>query len=74
MTKAYEIRVEGHLSKKFDQYFNGMELTRQPDGTTTITGELVDQTALQSVLFKISSMNIGLISVNSIAAESDPSS
>lgn len=72
MTKTYEIRVEGHLSKKFDQYFNGMELTRQPDGTTTLTGALIDQTALHSVLVKISSMNIGLISVNEIAPESDP--
>ena len=71
MAEIYEIRVRGHLSRKFDQYFNGMGVVRQSDGTTTITGEIVDQSALHSLLFKISSMNIELISVNVVAGEKD---
>jgi len=69
MAKVYEIRVKGHLSKKFSAFFNGMTITSEPDGTTTILGELVDQTALHSILFKIRNMNIGLISVNTIESE-----
>jgi hypothetical protein len=46
-----------------------MTITRELDGTTTILGELPDQTALHSILFKIRNMNIGLISVNTIEHE-----
>jgi len=69
MAEVYEIRIRGHLSEKFDDWFNGMTITREKDGTTTILGELPDQTALHSVLFKIRNMNIGLISVNAIEPE-----
>jgi len=69
MAEVYEIRIRGHLSEKFDEWFNGMTITREIDGTTTILGELPDQTALHSILFKIRNMNIGLISVNAIEHE-----
>jgi hypothetical protein len=69
MAEVYEIRIRGHLSEKFDEWFNGMTITRELDGTTTILGELPDQTALHSILFKIRNMNIGLISVNTIEHE-----
>jgi hypothetical protein len=69
MAEVYEIRIRGHLSEKFDEWFNGMTITREMDGTTTILGELPDQTALHSILFKIRNMNIGLISVNAIEHE-----
>jgi hypothetical protein len=69
MAEVYEIRVRGHLSKKFDEFFNGMTINRETDGTSIIMGELADQTALHSVLFKIRNMNIGLISVNKIESE-----
>jgi len=69
MPELYEIRVKGNLSKKFDKYFNGMDVVRLPNGTTTIVGEIVDQSALHSLLFKISSMNLTLISLNAITRE-----
>ena len=65
MSEVYEIRIKGHLSKKFDQWFNGMTITRDDDGNTTVCGELVDQTALHTILFKIRNMNFELLSVNS---------
>lgn len=66
MSEVYEIRIKGHLSEKFDHWFNGMTITRENDGNTTICGELIDQTALHTILFKIRNMNIELISVNTI--------
>jgi hypothetical protein len=66
MAEMYEIRIKGHLSDKFDKWFNGMTITREMDGSTTICGELIDQTALHTILFKIRNMNIELISVNKI--------
>jgi hypothetical protein len=69
MSEVYEIRIKGHLSEKFDRWFNGMTITREIDGNTTICGELVDQTALHTILFKIRNMNIELISVNTVQSE-----
>ena len=69
MAEMYEIRVKGHLSEKFDEWFNGMTMSREIDGTTRICGELVDQTALHSILFKIRNMNIELISVNTVESK-----
>ena len=69
MSEVYEIRIKGHLSEKFDRWFNGMTIIREMDGNTTICGELEDQTALHTILFKIRNLNIKLISVNSIKSE-----
>lgn len=69
MSEVYEIRIKGHLSKKFDRWFNGMKITRESDGNTIICGELVDQSALHTILFKIRNMNIKLISVNTLQSE-----
>lgn len=69
MAQLYEIRIKGHLSDKFDKWFNGMTITSEMDGSTTICGELVDQTALHTILFKIRNMNIELISVNKIESK-----
>ena len=69
MAQLYEIRIKGHLSDKFDEWFNGMTICKEIDGTTTICGEIVDQTALHTILFKIRNMNIELISVNKIESK-----
>jgi hypothetical protein len=66
MSEVYEFRLRGHLPDKYSAWFEGLSITREDDGTTTILGPLADQTALHSVLFKIRDMNIGLISVNTI--------
>ena len=48
MSATYELRVEGHL----DDHWSGRlgTLTHNPDGTTTITATLADQTQLYGVL------------------------
>ena len=60
----YEIRIQGHLQDKWSEWFEGMRITREPDGNTTLSGQLPDQTALHSVLLKIRNMNLRLISVS----------
>lgn len=71
MAEMYEIRIRGHLPDKYMGWFDGMDITREDDGTTTIYGSLPDQTALHSVLFKIRNMNIRLISVNAVECEEE---
>jgi hypothetical protein len=63
-SEIYEIRIQGHLQDKWAEWFYGLNLTREDDGTTTLSGPLPDQTALHSVLQKISNMNLRLISVS----------
>lgn len=65
-SELYEIRVRGHLQDRWAEWFEGMTITRQSDGTTTLCGPLPDQTALHSVLLKIRNMNLTLISVGQI--------
>ena len=67
--EIYEIRVQGHLQDKWTEWFYGLTLTREKDGSTTLFGPLPDQTALHSVLQKISNMNLRLISVSEIKPE-----
>jgi hypothetical protein len=72
MVEIYEIRVRGHLPDKYSTWFEGMSISREVDGTTTILGQVADQTALHSILFKIRNMNIGLISVNTVQLNGEP--
>ncbi len=62
--EIYEIRIQGHLQDKWSEWFYALTLTREDDGSTTLYGPLPDQTALHSILQKISNMNLRLISVS----------
>jgi len=69
--EIYEIRVGGHLQDRWMEWFEGMTLTCEDDGTTTLFGHLPDQTALHSVLLKIRNMNLKLLSVRQVEPKSD---
>jgi hypothetical protein len=60
---AYLIRVQGHLGRRWASWFDGLELTRHEDGTTTLRGHLADQAALHGVLTKVRDMGVTLLSV-----------
>jgi hypothetical protein len=68
-SEIYEICVQGHLQDKWADWFYGLTLTREDDGSTTLCGPLPDQTALHSVLQKIRDMNLRLISVSEFKPE-----
>jgi hypothetical protein len=59
----YEIRVKGDLANRWSDWFEGLEIHSDPDGGTTLRGELADQAALFSVLIRINNLNLTLISV-----------
>ena len=60
----YEIRVEGHLSDRWSDWFDGLAIRNEPNGETKLSGALADQSALFGVLNKIHALNLILISVN----------
>jgi hypothetical protein len=60
----YEIRVEGHLSDRWSDWFDGLAILNDPNGDTILSGSFVDQAALFGTLNKIQALNLRLISVN----------
>jgi hypothetical protein len=64
---TYQIRVPGHLDESWSDWAGGMTITVESEGdgppVTTLTGT-VDQAALQSLLRRLYSLGLPLISVN----------
>ena len=67
---TYKIRIKGHMDIRWADWFDGLQITHEKDGTTTLFGPLPDQAALHSILIKIRDMNLTLISVTQ--SESNP--
>jgi hypothetical protein len=64
---VYEIRVEGHLTDRWSDWFEGLAIHNDGNGETTITGSLADQAALHGVLTKVHNLNLILISVQRLS-------
>ena len=60
---VYEIRVRGHLGEQWADWFDGMTIEREADGTSRLTGSLADQAALHGLLRKVRDLGLPLISV-----------
>jgi hypothetical protein len=67
----YEIRVDGHLGSRWAAWFDGMTLTNEDDGTTVISGPVVDQAALHGVLQKLRDLGIALRSLTELGPATD---
>jgi hypothetical protein len=59
----YEIRLKGHLDARWATWFDGMTLEACSDGTTTVRGRVVDQSALHGLLQRVRDLGLPLISV-----------
>lgn len=66
----YQIRVQGHLGRQWSDQFEELGITLEEDGTTLLTGPVVDQAALHGILRRIRDLGITLLSVNSLDARS----
>jgi len=60
---TYEIRLDGRLDHRWAAWFDGLTLVHDRDGTTTLRGEVVDQTALHGLLQRIRDLGMPLVSV-----------
>ncbi len=59
----YEIAIKGHLTARWNAWFDGLSLTAAGDGTTVLAGYIPDQAALHAVLRLIADLGLPLISV-----------
>ena len=62
-TGGYEIRMKGHVGDRGAEWFEGMNLVHEPDGTTVIRCPALDQAALHGVLRTLRDLGLALISV-----------
>lgn len=60
---CYQLRIDGHLDDRWSTWFDGLVLTRDSDGTTSLTGPVADQAHLHGLLSKVRDLGITLISV-----------
>ncbi|MGD8968000.1 MAG: hypothetical protein PVI07_10885 [Anaerolineae bacterium] len=65
-SQVYRIRVKGHLDNGWSEWFEGLSVTREEDGTTVLTGPVADQPALHGLLVKIRDLGLPLVSVNCV--------
>ena len=67
----YEITVEGILDPRWSAWFDGLQLTSDATGRTTIAGPVADQAALHGLLAKIRDLGLTLLAVRR-ADRNDP--
>jgi hypothetical protein len=59
----YEIRVDGVLDHGWSAWFDGLDVTSDDRGQTTIAGPVVDQAALHGLLAKVRDLGLELLEV-----------
>jgi hypothetical protein len=70
-TGGYEIRTQGHIGNRWSEWFEGMALVHESDGTTVIRCPALDQAALHGLLAKVRDLGLPLISVTATATSTD---
>ena len=60
---VYQIRLKGHLGSQWTDWFEGLTISLEEDGTTLLTGPVIDQAALHGLLKKVRDLGMPLLSV-----------
>lgn len=63
MPNHYQITIKETLEASWSAWFDGLTITHAPDGSTTLTGAVRDQTALYGLLAKLRDLGLTLVTV-----------
>ena len=66
---VYQIKIKGHLSYQWADWFEGLTITLDENGETLLTGIVIDQAALYGLLKRIRDLGVPLLSVNSVGPD-----
>ena len=69
MAQIYQIRVRGHLSDSWAEWFNGLAIEHLTDGDSLLSGHVADKAALHGLLTKVRDLNLTLVAVTLIEPE-----
>lgn len=67
MADIYRIHIRGHLDPHWSDWLGGFAMQVLDDGTTTLTGPVIDQAALHGVIARIRDLGLPLLAVDRIA-------
>ena len=59
----YQLRVKGQLDPRWSEWFEGLTISHEADGSTLLAGPVMDQAALYGILLKLHDLNLPLLSV-----------
>jgi len=65
-----KIKIQGHLSKNWEDWFDGMRIIYDEDNTI-LSGLIKDEAFMHGILNKIRDLNLNLISINPSEEEFD---
>lgn len=60
---TYEIRVAGHLDDHWAATLGDLDLVRHDDGTTSLTGPVLDQAQLHGLLARVRDLGVPLLTL-----------
>ena len=62
----YQIKVKGRLDDQWSDWFDGMTITPDEDGSTLIAGPVIDDAALHGLLKKVRDSGMQLLLVKRV--------
>lgn len=62
------IRIKGHLDPCWQDWFEGLTIVQEDEGTTSLAGSLRDQAALYGILAKIRGLGLSLLQLSTSEA------
>ncbi len=65
------IVVDGHLGTHWNRLFDGLSFVRKDDGTTEITGPIMDQAHLHGLLKRVRDLRLNLVEVRQTREKTD---
>lgn len=60
---VYDIRLKGHLDRRWEDWFTGMTIRLEDNGDTILKGPIADQAALHGLLRKVRDIAMPLLSI-----------
>ena len=73
-TGGWEIRTQGRIDERWSDWFEGVSLVHEADGTTVIRCPALDQAGLHGLLAKVRDLGLPLISVTPAPTSPDTTS
>jgi hypothetical protein len=65
----YQFRVRGALDRRWSDWFAGLTITHDADGSTLLAGPLADQAALYGVISRMRDLGLTLLAVARLPPE-----